>query len=257
MSINGLQEWKAKMDAGKITLGAVITMTDITVGEMAGNCGMDFIWIDTEHNQFNMETVKDMVIAAKAGGCAPLVRVRANDSNLIKPVLDMAPAGVIIPMVSSVEAARAAVAACRYPLDGIRGFGVRRATGYGKTDFSEYLAQSKSEPWVIIQIEHVDAVRNLDEILKVPGIDSICIGPCDLSASMGIPNQMDDPELNRVLDEVCAKVKAAGKILGTAAGNFPRWKRRGVNWFTGACDWAAIASSFRQFRKEVDEFLNS
>ena len=252
MSINGLQEWKAKMESGRVTVGAVITLTDITIGEMAGHCGMDFIWIDTEHGQFNIETVKDMVIAAKAGGCAPLVRVRANDSNLIKPVLDMAPAGVIIPMVSSVEAAKAAVAACRYPLDGIRGFGVRRATGYGEMAFSDYLVQSKTEPWVIIQIEHIDAVRDLDEILNVPGIDSICIGPCDLSASMGIPNQMGDPELNRVLDEVCAKVKAAGKILGTAAGDFPRWKRRGVNWFAGTSDWGSIASGFHRFRADCD-----
>ncbi len=155
-------------------------------------------------------------------------------------------------MVSSVAAAKAAVAACKYPPEGIRGFGIRRATGYGAVDVPEYLVQSRTEPWVIIQIEHIDAVNALDEILQVPGVDSICIGPCDLSASMGITNQMDDPELNRILDQVCAKVKAAGKVLGAAAGNFPRWKHRQLNWFAGVSDWAAIAEGFRQFKAGVD-----
>ena len=246
MSISGLREWKEKMRSGTVTVGAVISLTDPTVAELAGYCGMDFIWIDSEHNAFNMESIKNLIISARAGGSAPLVRVRANDSNLIKPVLDMAPAGVIIPMVNSVEAAEAAVAACKYPPVGIRGCGVRRAVGYGSIDFETYLSASQHEPWVIIQIEHIDAIHALDDILKVPGVDSICIGPCDLSGSMGILNQMEDPKLNQILDEACAKVKAAGKILGTAAGDFPRWKARGVNWFAGASDWGGIAAGFRQ-----------
>ena len=109
---------------------------------------------------------------------------------LIKPVLDLAPAGVIVPMVNSAEEAEAAVAACRYPLKGIRGCGVRRAVRYGKHDFFEYVKDSETNPLVIVQIEHIDAVKNLDKILKVPGIGSICVGPCDLSGSMGILNRV-------------------------------------------------------------------
>ncbi len=250
MDISGLSKLKNAISNDRPALGAVITLNDPTVAELAGYAGMDFIWIDSEHNAFNMETIKNMVIAAKAGNCAPLVRVRSNDSDLIKPVLDMAPAGVIIPMVCTKAAAEKAVAACKYPPVGIRGCGVRRAVGYGSVEWSDYLAKSAQEPWVIVQIEHVEAVRNLDEILTVPGIDSICIGPCDLSGSMGILNQMSDPKLNALLDEVCAKVKAAGKILGTAAGDLPRWKERGVDWFAGTSDWGAIAGAFRNFSKE-------
>ena len=253
MDISGLEKFKQTIASGKIALGAVMTLTDPTVAELAGYAGMDFIWIDSEHNAYNNETLKNLVIAAKAGGAAPLVRVRSNDPDLIKPVLDMAPAGVIIPMVCSAEAARKAVGACKYPPVGFRGCGVRRAVGYGALDFFEYLKKSANEPLVIIQIEHVDAVRNLDEILAVPGIDSICVGPCDLSGSMGILNQMNDPELNKVLDEVCAKVKKSGHLLGTAAGDFPRWKERGVNWFTGVSDWGGIAGAFRNFRKECEK----
>lgn len=250
MDVSGLSKLKNAIANDRPALGAVISLTDPTVAELAGYAGMDFIWIDSEHNAFNMETIKNMVIAAKAGNCSPLVRVRSNDSDLIKPVLDMAPAGVIIPMVCTQAAAEKAVAACKYPPVGIRGCGVRRAVGYGSIEWNDYLAKSAEEPWVIIQIEHIDAVRNLDEILTVPGIDSICIGPCDLSGSMGILNQMSDPKLNALLDEVCAKIKAAGKILGTAAGDLPRWKQRGVDWFAGTSDWGAIAGAFRNFSKE-------
>lgn len=235
---------------GKISLGSVITLSDLTVSELAGDCGMDFIWIDAEHAPHNIDGVMKHLIALRGTGCAGLVRVRANDPMLIKPFLDLAPDGIIIPMVNTPEEAEKAVSACRYPPTGIRGCGVRRAVRYGSDDFFSYLKRSETEPLVIIQIEHMDAVRNLDKILKVPGIGSICVGPCDLSGSMGILNQMDNVELNKVLDEVCAKVKKAGLFLGTAAGDFPRWRERGVDWFAGISDWGAMAAGFRAFRQE-------
>ena len=238
------------LKAGKISLGAVITLSDLTVSELAGDCGMDFVWIDAEHAPHTIDGVMKHLIALRGTGCAGLVRVRANDPMLIKPYLDLAPDGVIVPMVNTAEEAEKAVAACRYPLTGIRGCGVRRAVRYGAENFFDYVKRSETEPLVIVQIEHVDAVRNLDKILKVPGIGSICVGPCDLSGSMGILNRMDDPELNKVLDEICAKVKKAGLVLGTAAGDFPRWRERGVDWFAGTSDWGAMAAGLRAFRRE-------
>ena len=238
------------LKAGKISLGAVITLSDLTVSELAGDCGMDFVWIDAEHAPHTIDGVMKHLIALRGTGCAGLVRVRANDPMLIKPYLDLAPDGVIVPMVNTAEEAEKAVTACRYPLTGIRGCGVRRAVRYGAVNFFDYVKRSETEPMVIVQIEHVDAVRNLDKILKVPGIGSICVGPCDLSGSMGILNQMGDPELNKVLDEICAKVKKAGLVLGTAAGDFPRWRERGVDWFAGASDWGAMAAGLRAFRRE-------
>jgi len=238
------------LKAGKISLGAVITLSDLTVSELAGDCGMDFVWIDAEHAPHTIDGVMKHLIALRGTGCAGLVRVRANEPMLIKPYLDLAPDGVIVPMVNTPEEAEKAVAACRYPPTGIRGCGVRRAVRYGAENFFDYVKRSETEPMVIVQIEHVAAVRNLDKILKVPGIGSICIGPCDLSGSMGILNQMDDPELNKVLDEICAKVKKAGLVLGTAAGDFPRWRERGVDWFAGTSDWGAMAAGLRAFRRE-------
>ena len=95
-------------------------------------------------------------------------------------------------------------------------------------------------------------MRNLDKILQVPGVDSFAIGPMDLSGSMGLLTQTDHLELNKVIDEICVKVKKAGKILGTASSNFPRWKARGVDWFTGMGDWNALAAGFRAHRAACD-----
>ena len=239
----------------KISLGCVVTLSDLTVSELAGDCGMDFVWIDAEHAPHTIEKVMQHLIAVRGTGCAGLVRVRANEPMLIKPYLDLAPDGVLIPMVNSAEAAAEAVAACRYPKTGIRGCGVRRATHYGRDDFFDYVKESEHKPLVIVQVEHIDAVKNLDEILKVPGIDSICIGPCDLSGSMGILNQMDNVELNKVIDEVALKVKKAGLLLGTAAGNFPLWKERGVDWFCGTSDWGAMAAGIRAFKNECEKSM--
>lgn len=242
----------SNLAAGKLSVGCVITLSDLTVSELAGDCGMDFAWIDAEHAPHTVEGVMKHLIALRGTGCAGLVRVRHCETMLIKPYLDLAPDGIIVPMVNTPELAETAVAACRYPKTGVRGCGVRRAVRYGAVDFFDYAETAATWPIVIVQIEHVDAVKNLDKILKVPGIGSVCVGPCDLSGSMGVLNRMDDPELNKVLDEICRKVKKSGLPLGTAAGNFPRWKARGVDWFAGASDWGAMAAGLRAFRKECE-----
>ena len=244
MQINNLEIFKEKLGK-ELCLGMVITLTDHVVSEVAGDAGFDFTWIDMEHAALNIETTMAHVMAVRGTECAPFVRVPVNEPWVIKTVLDIAPAAVIIPMVNSAEEARAAVAACKYPPVGIRGCGVRRATGYGKMPFDEYLKVSKSEPMVIIQIEHIDAVKNLDEILKVPGIDSICVGPCDLSGSMGKLNQLDDPEVNAVIDEVCRKTLEAGLLLGTAGLSQESCIKRGIQWVAVAGDCGMIAASGR------------
>ncbi len=240
MEINHLERLKAKIAGGGVGIGTVITLNDPTVSELAGDAGYDFTWIDMEHAPHTIESAMLHIMATRGTGCAPFVRVPWNEHGIIKPVLDLAPAAVIIPMVNDVEAAASAVAACKYPLRGTRGCGVRRAARYGAMPFAEYLKTAETSPWVIVQIEHVDAVRELDRILKVPGIDSVCVGPCDLSGSMGKLNQLDDPEVNQVLDEVCSKVRKAGMILGTAGGPLEVWLDRGVQWIALTSDTGSM-----------------
>lgn len=250
MSINNLERFRAKIAAGKTCIGTVISLSDPAVSELAGEAGFDFTWIDMEHTPQTILTVMDHIMTQRGTGCAPFVRVPWNEWGIIKPVLDLAPAGIIIPMVNSAEEATEAVANCKYPPLGKRGWGPRRGMRYGATSFDEYYHNSESDSLVIIQIEHIDAVRNLDAILKVPGIDSICVGPADLSGSMGKLCQMNDPELNRVIDEVAAKTKKAGLLLGTFATDMTRWKPRGIDWLAMTGDCGSMFNDFKNILKQ-------
>ncbi len=251
MEINNLEKFKAKISSGHLCLGTVITLSDPIVSELAGDCGLDFTWIDAEHAPFSLENIQGHIMALRGTDCAPLVRVAWNDFAILKPVLDLAPAGVIIPMVCTTAEAEAAVEACKYPPRGRRGCGIHRANRYGQMPFAEYLRHSETEPMVIIQIEHLEAVRNLDAILRVPGVDSICIGPCDLSGSMGKLNQGDDPEVVAVIEEICSKTLRAGIILGTASAPYSTWKKRGLHWLAITSDCGSMSASYRRILDEA------
>ena len=175
MKINNLETFLEKTRR-RVAVGTVITFSDPAVSELAADVGFDFTWIDAEHSPFTIQEIHHHIMALRGTSCAPFVRVPWNEHGIIKPILDLAPAGIIIPMVNTPEIAQTAVAACRYPPKGNRGCGTRRAVGYGSVPFDDYLKISEHEPLVIVQIEHVEAVRNLDAILKTPGLGSVCIG---------------------------------------------------------------------------------
>lgn len=246
MELNSLETFRSKIARGETALGCVITMLDPSVSELAAAAGFDFVWIDLEHSPLTIVDAMHHVMAVRGSGCAPFIRVPWNRNYLLKPVLDLAPAGVIIPMVNDAEAATAAVRACRYPSEGgERGFATRRATGYGRMPLAEYLEYSKREPLVIVQIEHRDAVRNLDEILAVPGIDSVCIGPFDLSSSYGKTGQFDDPEIIAAIDLIREKTTKAGLLLGGFCARTPFWEQRQMDWRALGTDTEALFQSFR------------
>lgn len=245
MKINNLEKFKAKAALGETCLGIVTTSYDAAVAELAGDAGMDFIWIDEEHSPLNQTDVLHQVMAVRGTDCAPFVRVPWSVNWLLKPVLDMAPAGVIVPMVNDAETARAVVKSCRYPMQGgERGLGTRRANGYGAMPMDDYWKASESEPMIIFQIEHRDAVENLDEILAVPGWDSVCIGPFDLSTSFCKPGQFDAPEVQEALNAICVKTRKAGKMLGGfLAPDFPLEHR--LDWRVLGTDMGLLAAGIK------------
>lgn len=254
MEINNLEKFLQKIKEGKCPIGGIILSADPSVTELAAEAGFDFVFIDGEHGQIDRQTAMQHLMAVRGTDCASLYRVPDSSHTEIKKVIDFAPAGIIVPMVMNAEEAQAVISAMRYPPVGNRGCGFRRGTGYGAHDVEPYWESSAAEPLIIIQIEHIDAVRDLDRILALPGLDSILIGPYDLSASMGKHGQWDDPELNAVYDEVASKVKKAGIILGAAlGGDYAAWKRRGVDYMAIKDDNCAMIDGFRcamdRFRK--------
>lgn len=247
MKINNLEKLKIKMAAGKTALGTVATSFDPALTELAADCGMDFVWIDMEHSPLTVPQAMTMIMALRGTDCAPFVRVPWNVNYLLKPILDLAPAGVIIPMVNNREAAERAVHACRYPFQGgERGFATRRQTGFGAMPLSEYLEYSKQEPMVIVQIEHKEAVENIEDILKVDGIDSVCIGPFDLSSSYGKIGCFDDPEIVDAIDKICEKTLESKKLLGGFCANHSFWGHRKMHWKAIADDIGQLAAAYRE-----------
>ncbi|MBR0457930.1 MAG: hypothetical protein IJJ26_01715 [Victivallales bacterium] len=236
MKINNLEHFRSVVASGKTAYGLVITSFDPSITEMAADCGMDFVWIDMEHSPMTITDVQNMLLAVKGTDCAAFVRVPWCVNYLLKPILDLGPAGVIIPMVNDPETMQKAIEACHYPIHGgERGFATRRQNLFNKIPITEYVAASEHDPIVIAQIEHRDAVENIDRILEVPGLDSVCIGPYDLSASYGKAGQFDDPEIGAAVDKVIASARAHGVLLGAFCGNAEFWKNRHVDW-AGLCD---------------------
>ena len=246
MKKNGLDRFLDKIAKGERPLGAVVTLADEAVTEIVGAAGFDFVWIDGEHGILDRKVAQDHLIAATAAGLTSFYRVPSCDHTEIKRVIDLNPAGIIVPMVMNAADAARAVDACRYPVaGGSRGCGYRRGFAYGACDAKTYLAEAATDPLVIVQLEHIEAVRRLDEILAVPGIGSILVGPYDLSMSMGKPGAWHDPEVMAVFDESCRRVKAAGVPLGVYTEcDYDLWKGRGVDYIAVKNDTNAMLEGF-------------
>jgi 2-dehydro-3-deoxyglucarate aldolase len=170
--------------------------------------GFDFLVIDQEHAAIGAAECLSMIQVIDLCGVQPWVRVGGNDARLIKRALDSGATGVVVPMVNTVDDAAAAVAASRYPPVGSRGAGLFRAQSYG-LGFDSYRPRADAETVVVVQIEHVDAVGNLEDILSVSGIDAFIVGPYDLSGSLGHPGAYDHPDVRGALDEVERIMKTA------------------------------------------------
>ncbi len=233
-SINNVERLSQRLRDGNVCVGMSVQTTDPLVSEVAAEAGNDFIWIEMEHSHLDLPAVMGHIMAVRGTQTAPVVRVPWNDAVLIKPILDMAPAGIVIPMIRSADEALQAVRACRYPPEGIRGFGPIRNM-YNSASMSDYLESAASQILVFVQIEHIDAVHNLDAILATPGLDGIVLGRNDLSGSMGKLGQHSDPELIQTIDTVLAKASQSELIVGTSIGynseTVQDWYAKGVRWF--------------------------
>ena len=248
----------SKMSRGEVCLGTGISFTDSTITEAL--CPLlDFAWIDMEHNAFSLETVQAHIMATKGSDTTALVRVPTNDASLIKTVLDIGADGVIVPMVRTVDDVRRAVAACRYPPQGMRGFGPRRPIDYGRSADAGYSQRANDSIIAIVQIEQIEAVNNLDEILAVPGLNAVVIGGNDLSGSMGLMGQPHHPEVVAAVETVIAKARQAGVFVGIGLADDPErmveWLDKGMQWLQVGVDWwllmRAAESIFSDLRERI------
>ena len=192
---------KQKLKNNELTLGSWIMVGNQMSVEVMALAGFEWLVVDIEHTAINMETTQMLITTIQANDMKALIRVSKNEEVVIKKVLDMGADGIIIPMVNSKEDAEKAVSFAKYPPFGKRGVGLYRAQKYG-TKFEEYKKWVDEELVIIAQIEHIDAVNNIDDIIQVEGIDGTIVGPYDLSGSMGFPGDFERDDVKEAVQKV-------------------------------------------------------
>ena len=204
---------KDKLNSGKVSIGSWMSMAHPSIAEILAMAGYDWVVIETEHTAIDVSEVLRLIIAIEQRGSIPLVRLAWNDPIQAKAVLDSGAAGIIVPMVNTKAEAELAVKMTKYPPMGFRGVGLARDQGYG-VHFDEYVNCANVDTLLLLQIEHIDAVNNIEEILSVPGIDGTYIGPYDLSMSLGIPGQLNHPDVIKAKNKVLEATLKKGLVAG-------------------------------------------
>jgi 4-hydroxy-2-oxoheptanedioate aldolase len=228
---------KQKLNEGKPVFGAMLTFPSATAVEMLGYMGFDWVLLDNEHGSVDVASSEDLMRAAELTGVAPIVRPVANRADVICPFLDRGAWGVQVPHVNTRAEAEAAVAACKYFPEGVRGiYSKGRPAEYGMKESTQaYAASANANTLVCLMLEEVEAINNIDEITQVRGIDVLFIGSGDLSQSMGFTGQQTHPEVLAMMERGVKRIRAAGVHAGVSCPDamVPKFLDLGVRYFHG------------------------
>jgi 2-keto-3-deoxy-L-rhamnonate aldolase RhmA len=242
-----IERFRAEMRAGRLQVGAGIGFSDPLVSDaLAGS--LDFLWIDLEHSPLGPESLAAHLLAARSRAKPAIVRVPASGTAFVKPALDLGADGIIVPQIRTVEEVRQTVADCRYPPAGTRGFGPRVPSDYGRVPTPEFTAAANREVFAAVMIETAEALAAIDEIVRVPGLDSVVIGPWDLSGALGMLGEVEHPQVVAAIERIIAAARKAGIFVGAGMGVQADYAvtmgKRGCQWVQVGGDhgylvWAA------------------
>jgi 2-keto-3-deoxy-L-rhamnonate aldolase RhmA len=218
---------------GKLQLGAGVSqIRSPEVARVYAAAGFNWAFVDTEHGGFGIETVQDFCRVANLEGLAPIVRVADMQYPLVSRALDCGAQGIIFPRVESPELLAQAVRWTRFPADGVRGFGLGGTQlSYQRHTFADVIAHTNANTLVVLQIETVAAFQAREELLSVPGIDAVLIGPADLSISLGIPGDFENPRMLQTIEAIRDSCLAHGVAPGIhlrSAALAKFWQPRGM-----------------------------
>jgi 4-hydroxy-2-oxoheptanedioate aldolase len=233
---------RERWHGGELTLGAWCTIPSSWTAEIAARSGHDWVCIDTQHGLIGYDVMLTMVQAVNAGGVPSFVRVPWNEPGTIMKALDAGANGVIVPMVNSVEEAKAAVGACRYPPEGYRSMGPIRARAVS----SEWRL-----PICVVMIETVQAVSRADEILAVPGVDAVFVGPNDLAVSAGLDSGYEGrhPDHRRMIESIASSARMHGVVAGIMCGSpevAHQWQETGYRMLALESDTTLLTTATQQ-----------
>jgi 2-keto-3-deoxy-L-rhamnonate aldolase RhmA len=244
--------FRQRLKQGDVLIGSLLQMPLPEVAELFVEAGYDWLFMDMEHSPADARTALGMLTAVdRHVPC--VVRVPWNDEASIKKALDIGASGIIVPLVNTEEDARLAVGRCKYPPAGFRSVGITRAQRYDLT-FDDYMQRANDDIAVIVQIEHVEAVSNIDAILAVPGIDGVFVGPFDLSGSMDKPGKINDPEVQEAIKKViraCEQHAIARCIYAHTPAHAKTYLSQGYRVIGLCVDYILLARAAAAALKEV------
>jgi 2-keto-3-deoxy-L-rhamnonate aldolase RhmA len=210
---------RQRVKNGEVLAGTWLNLGSNVTAEIAGQAGFDWLLVDLEHGSGSEANLLSQLQAIDTTTAVGVVRIAWNDPPRFKRTLDMGPGGIMVPYVNSAAEAKQAVAAMRYPPQGVRGVArFNRAAGFGQK-FDSYFAEANSKLLTIVQIETGEAVAHAEEIAAVDGVDVLFIGPLDLSVNLGFPGQMDHPDFRAAVSRVITACRNTGKSAGILIGS--------------------------------------
>lgn len=245
--------------AGECVYGTMIRQArDPGAPSIFAAAGYDFVFIDMEHGNYNMETVADLIRGAKSAGMATIIRVPRLETFFISRVLDAGAEGIMVPMTSTKEQAEEIVRYSKYTPLGQRGFGNQTGqTDYKPLKTPDFMKEANEHTLIVAQIETREAIENVDSILSVEGIDVGLIGPNDLSISLGVPDQMGSEILTKAIDKVVETAKKKGKATGIHIGNIEalkKWRSKGMTVLAYSTD---IGFMYNASKSSLEELKRS
>lgn len=246
--------FRSRLKQRDLLLGTMVTLPNAAVAEILADVGFDWLFIDGEHGP--LQTQEILSILQAVGHRTPcLVRVPSATEVPIKAALDLGADGIIVPQVNTAAQAANIVQWARYAPQGSRGVGLARAHGYGRK-FREYVENANEQTVVVVQAEHIQAVENIEEIVRVPGVDAVLLGPYDLSASLGKMGQIDDPVVTAAIDRVttvCQQSLMPLGYFGVTASAVQPFIERGYTLITSGVDTLLLGQAAGQMLKQLQK----
>jgi 4-hydroxy-2-oxoheptanedioate aldolase len=236
-------------------VGATVTVPNVDTAFALANAGFDFLWIEMEHGPITLESLREILLATRGTPAVPITRVPANEAWLAKRVLDEGSLGVVFPFTSTRDLAERAVASCRYPPDGVRGFGPALALSRHGMGAADYVRFANENVVVVVIVEQKEAVDNIDAIASVPGIGVLFVGVNDLSYSLGVGGRITDPLVEKALEKVLEAGRRHGVPVGYPTGNPSEISRRiaqGFRFFQASSDLGLLTGAARDLLSKVD-----
>lgn len=250
---------KNKLKNNQLTIGSWVTIGHPSVVDIMASAGFEWLVVDMEHTSIDLTTAHNLIATIQANGMKALVRVSKNEEVIIKRILDMGADGIVVPMIKSKADALEAIDYAKYPPVGKRGVGLFRAQKYG-LGFDAYKKWVNEELVIIAQIEHYEAVENIEEIITTDGIDGVIIGPYDLSGSMGYPGEYNREDVKEAIAKVLKVCKEKNVPSGfhVIESNPEKLQQRideGCTFLAYSLDFFFLGDGARDGMKKIKEGL--